>query len=83
MSFHFLQIFYQYIIVGKGDGRGSHTPPLPPPFSKIPPFWKSKMSPPFIGLSGRMFTKVVKCKPDIMPLNVFCQFYEKNLSVRE
>ena len=30
-----------------------------------------------------MFTKVVKCKPDIMPLNVFWSFYEKRLSFRE
>ena len=32
---------------------------------------------------GRMFTKVVKCKLDIMPLNVFCSSHEKRLSVRE
>ena len=32
---------------------------------------------------GRMFTKVVKCKPDIMPLNVSGHFYEKKVSLRE
>ena len=30
-----------------------------------------------------MFTKVVKCKPNIMPLNVFWSSYEMRLSVRE
>ena len=30
-------------------GKGVHTPP----FLRFPPFWKSKMSPPFIGLSGK------------------------------
>ena len=32
---------------------------------------------------GRIFTKVVKCELDIMPLNVSGQFYEKWMSVRE
>ena len=30
-----------------------------------------------------MFTKMVRCKPDIMPLNVFWSIYEKGLSVRD
>ena len=37
-------------------GKGVHTPPplqINPPFLRFPPFQKSKMSPPFIGLSGK------------------------------
>ena len=30
-----------------------------------------------------MFTKVVKCKPDLMLLNIVGSIYEKKLSVRE
>ena len=34
-------------------GKGAHTPPTP--FLRFPPFYKSKMSPPFIGLSRKKY----------------------------
>ena len=44
------QIYCSFIV-----GKGGHTPfsRSTPPFLRFPPFLKSKMSPPFIGLSGK------------------------------
>ena len=44
------QIYCSFIV-----GKGGHSPfsRSTPPFLRFPPFLKSKMSPPFIGLSGK------------------------------